>query len=196
MNKVYLVLGSIGSGKSVISDFLLSHQEFSQIEYIGSDAYKKKYFDSQGEKKKRGYRCADELVFARMEQVCLSGQDFLFELCPTNLNKIRTLKSICSNVNYQIVSFFIGTNNVNINVSRCKARESAGGDTVDETKIKKRYFEALTHILELLRMSETMYFVDNSNEIPLLVASILGDKIHVFRDNCTWFNNYVTAKLI
>lgn len=196
MSTVYLILGSIGSGKSTVSDFLCSTIELGNTEYIGSDIYKKKYFDIEVSQSSRGYRCADELVFKRIEQICLEGQDFIFELCPTNSNKIRTLKSICKQAGYNVVSFYVGTNDVQINITRCTDREINGADVVDKTKIKKRYFDSMKHILELIRMSKKMYFVDNSDSVPKIVGYTEVNNIYLIDGSCQWLKTYVVDKLV
>jgi len=196
MRTALIVLGSIGCGKSTISEYLMSTPDFKQFEFIGFDIYKKKYFDSDVKKDKRGYRCADELAFQRIDQVCSDGLDFLFEFCPTNRNKFRSIKSICTKYGYHIIAVFIGTNNAIINLSRCKERISRGADLVSETKIKKRYFESMSNILEIIRMSDITFFIDNSAEYPKLIAQIAQYKVYVYDRNCLWFKTNVLSKLI
>ena len=195
MNTVYLILGSIGSGKSVVADFILSDRTFEKIEYVGSDLYKRTYFNQEIEFNKIGYRCSDELAFYRIEQICRSKNDFIYELCPTNLNKIETLKYIIQKYNYKIIAFFVGTESEEINVKRCENREKDGGDIVPVEKIKKRYSEALSRVIEFIDLAEKMYFIDNSKETPQIVSSIIDNKIELFDENCIWFNTNIVQKL-
>lgn len=195
MNTVYLILGSIGSGKSVVADFILSDRTLGKIEYVGSDLYKRTYFNQEIEFNKIGYRCSDELVFYRIEQICQSKNDFIYELCPTNLNKIETLKYIIRKYNYKIIAFFVGTESEEINIKRCESREKDGADLVSVEKIKKRYSEALSRVIEFIDLAEKMYFIDNSKETPQIVSYIIENKIEVFDENCIWFNTNIVQKL-
>lgn len=196
MKTVYLILGSIGSGKSVVADFILSNKIFENIEYVGSDIYKKKYFDLDVGIDERGYRCADELVFHRIEQICKSESDFMYEFCPTNLNKIQTIKHLVQKYNYKIISFFIGTESKEINVERCKSREKNGADEVSEEKVIRRYSEALNRVIEITDFSSKMYFIDNSQDIPKLIAYLLDGELKILDSTCKWFKNNIQKKII
>ena len=196
MKTAYLVLGSIGSGKSVFADFILSDATFENIEYVGSDMYKKKYFDSDVKIDKRGYRAADELVFYRIEQICTSGNDFVYEFSPTNLNKIETIKHILKKYNYKIVAFFIGTENQEINVTRCKNREQNGADRVPEEKVRRRYSDALNRVIDIVDLSQKTYFIDNSKETPKIVAHLTDNNLIILDNTCKWFYHNIKPKLI
>ena len=193
---IYLILGSIGSGKSVVADFILSDPAFKNIEYVGSDIYKRVYYNRDIKVDKRGYRCSDELVFHRIEQICQSKDDFVYEFCPSNLNKIETLKYIMRKYNYKFTAFFVGTENQDINIKRCKSRETKGADTVSEEKIRRRYSEALNRIIELIDLAEKMYFIDNSKDTPRIISHIANNKIEILDHTCKWFNNNIAQKLI
>lgn len=196
MSTIYLILGAVGSGKSVVADFILSDRAFLNMEYVGSDIYKKVYFDRDVNIDKRGYRCADELVFYRIEQICQSKNDFLYEFCPTNFNKIETIKYILRKYDYKIVAFFVGTESKEINLIRCKGREKEGFDEVSEEKIRGRYNDALIHVIELIDLAEKMYFIDNSKIIPQIISYIVNNNIEILDDTCKWFKNNIEQKLI
>jgi len=196
MKTVYLILGSIGSGKSVVADFLLSDHTFDNIEYAGSDMYKTQYFDYDVSVDKSGYRCADELMFYRVEHICKSDNDFVLEFCPTNLNKIETVKYILRNYNYNVVTFFVCTESRDINVSRCKSREGKGADQVPEAKIKSRYDDVLNRAIEIVDLSDKTYFIDNSKDVPKVVAFLGEEQLIVLDGSCVWFTNNIEKKLI
>ena len=173
MKTVYLILGAIGSGKSLIADFILSDPIFKNVEYVGSDIYKKKFFDQDSKNKKSGYRCADELAFHRIEQICKSKADFFYEFCPTNSNKIETIKYLLRKYGYTVKAFFIGTENKEINVNRCLLRERGGGDSVSVEKVRNRYDEALIRVIEMADFSHKMYFIDNSAKFILNMEQVI-----------------------
>lgn len=194
---IYLVLGAIASGKSTVSKKILSND--SEIEYVCADVYKKSLFDisvSGENASKIGYRCADELLFFRIEELCAKGESFILEFCPTNRNKFETIKYYAKLYKYQIVSYFVGTDNVNINLSRNQEREKNGGDHVPEQKIKIRYEDAFNSILEIMCISKMVYFIDNSNEQHKVVACVDKRTVSVFEQDCYWFKNRVKKKII
>ena len=195
MKVAYLVVGSIGSGKSVVADFLLSDLHFKDIEYLSSDIYKTQFFDTDVNVDKRGYRSADQLVFSRLEQICKHGRNFVFEFCPTNLNKIETTKYMLRKYTYNITTFFVATENKEINVDRCRRRENAGADKVTERKIRNRYDEVMNRALEMVDLSNRIYFIDNSKEVPKIVARLTGHSLLLLDDSCKWFQQYIFEKL-
>jgi predicted ABC-type ATPase len=196
MRTAYLVVGAIGSGKSALADFLLSRPPLDTLEYVGSDVYKQRFFPTIGHDYKRGYRCADELAFHRLEQLCIAAKDFLFELCPTNPNKMQTLRQLLSKYHYSVVSFFVATERSDINIERCKNRQGGGGDPITAEKIRSRYALALNRALEIIDLSVRIYFVDNSGGAPTLVAVIIGNKISVLNDACGWFKTHIQNRVI
>jgi len=151
---IHMVLGSIASGKSSISKKILSNN--SNIEFICADLYKTAFFDisvSKDDQSKVGYRCADELLFYRIEELCTEGNDFILEFCPTNRNKFETIKYYAKRYGYKIISYFVGTDNVNINILRNHNRELDGYDYISEQKVKARYEDAFNSILEIMCIS-------------------------------------------
>lgn len=189
MKRIFIILGAIGSGKSVISDFLLSLDFFNGIEYVGADIYKKKFFNYDVSVDKRGYRCADELMFNRIEQLCISSSDFMLELCPTNKNKVDTIIDIIKKYEYEITTFYIGVNDVAKNIERCEQRVQMGYDPIDQRKVKKRFIDAQNGLLNFCYVSKILYFVDNSDETPKVVAKYWDDKCCIYTSDCAWFKN-------
>lgn len=196
MKTCYLIVGAIGSGKSAIADVVLSDPALQHVEYIASDSYKKKYFDQTKSADNRGYRCADELVFVRIEQLCRTEHDFAYEFSPTNPNKIETIKHLLQKYNYAAVVIFVGTESRDINLARCRLRETRGFDAVSEDKIKNRYDQALSRALEMLLLATKTYFIDNSQQVPKVVATVVGNEFAVFDPACRWFRKHVQQKLI
>lgn len=190
---VYFIFGSIGSGKSEVAKRLLCSNKFKDLIYIGSDAYKYKFFNQRNLEKK-GYRCADELAFLVMKEACRNGKSFMYELCPTNHNKIESIKHLINEYNYKTIGFFVGTNNVNINLKRVIQRTNEGKDEVLEEKVKERYNDALGRVLELLSITNILYFIDNSkdndndNESMKVISRYKNNVFEIYDTNCDWFN--------
>lgn len=195
MRTAYLIVGPIGSGKSAIADFILADEALKTLEYVGSDVYKSTLFEKETDHSKTPYRCADDLAFYRIEQICKTGQDFLYEFCPTNPNKLETIKYLLRKYGYSPVSFFVCTESEEINVGRCENRERKGADAVPVEKIRSRYGQALSRALELIQLSRKIYFIDNSGEMPKMIACITDNALSLSDGNCRWFEKHVKRKL-
>lgn len=196
MKTSYLIVGAIGTGKSAIADVILSDQTLQHLEYVASDAYKSKYFSQAKAGDNRGYRCADELAFFRIEQLCKAGTDFAYEFAPTNSNKIATIKHLLHEYSYTAVVLFVGTETRDINLTRCNTREATGLDAVPRDKIKSRYDQALNRAVEMMLLAQKTYFIDNSQQIPKVVATVVGNELAVFDPACRWFKKHIQQKLM
>lgn len=194
-----MILGSIASGKSYVSNQILSTNK--EIEYLCSDEYKEKLFsnlkdiDGDDTQSLKAYRCSDELLFYRISKLCRDGVDFIVEFCPTNRNKLDTIKFYARLYHYDIISYFVGTDDVVINLERYKKREASGGDPVSEEKIRSRYSSAFNSVLEIINISKTTCFIDNSTDHIRLIAIQKGNAFYMYDNDCTWFNNQIRYKI-
>lgn len=194
---IHLVLGSVASGKSSISKKILSNN--GDVEFLCADLYKSAFFNTLVTKdcqNKVGYRCADELLFYRLEELCIEGKELILEFCPTNRNKFETIKYYAKQYSYNIISYFVGTDDVNLNIQRNVKRELEGCDYVSIQKIKSRYDNTFNSILEIMCISKKVYFIDNSDEKFRVVALLSKKTFHIFELDCEWFNNKVKKKII
>jgi predicted ABC-type ATPase len=191
MNTIYLVAGSIGTGKSTFtSSFFIG----SDMEYISSDAYKKCFFDYSNVNLKDGYRCADKLVAYKLEDKCKKSEDFIYEICPTSTEKILYLKELVLKYQYKIISFFLATDDVDINIKRVENRINIEkGDPIPVEKTHNRYYRSLNSISDIVHISETVYFIDNSSIIEV-VACIKEQNLHLFKHS-NWLNTFFINKL-
>ena len=195
-HKMYLVLGAIASGKSYISKHIL--QELPDIEYLCADSYKVNYFDyrTPSDNSIKAYRCADELLFYRVDKLCHDGVDFILEFCPSNRNKFDTIKFYSQMHKYDVISYFVGTDNVEINLERAHQRIEQRGDSIPDDKISSRYLSAFNSILEIINISKSTCFIDNSEDNPKMIAIQKKNRFHILMNDCEWFNKRVKRKII
>lgn len=195
-HKMYLVLGAIASGKSQVSKQIL--QESSEIEYLCADSYKTIFFNYQtsSDNSIKAYRCADELLFYRVDKLCHDGVDFILEFCPTNRNKFDTIKFYSRMYKYDVISYFVGTDDIEINLRRAHQRIEQGEDPVSDDKISSRYQSAFNSILEIINISKSTCFIDNSGEIPKMIAIQKKNRFHILMNDCEWFNKRVKRKIL
>jgi predicted ABC-type ATPase len=135
-----------------------------------------------------------------MKKTFRDGMDFMYELCPTNYNKIESLKNMLNEyAQYRIVGFFVGTEDVQTNIKRVTGRENKGADSVNNVKITRRYSDALSRVLELLDFVDTLYFIDNSTDDEngiRVVSKYQKHKFNMYVDNCRWFNKMIRDKIL
>lgn len=190
MNTIYLVLGSIGTGKSTLAKELFMGLN---LDFISSDLYKKMFFHENAQLS-TGYKKADLLADYKLEANCKNKVDFVYELCPTNGMKIERIIDLKVKYKYKFISFIVGTNNVDINITRTQNRYDIGkADYVPAEKVVSRYSLAFENMPTLVKQSEKCYFIDNS-EYYKPIAYLSNEMLHLF--NFTeWFNNFLLNKI-
>lgn len=193
---MYLILGAIASGKSQISKQIL--QESPDIEYLCADNYKTTFFNyrATSDDSIKAFRCADEMLFYRVDKLCHDEIEFILEFCPTNRNKLDTVKYYSRMYKYDVISYFVGTDNVEINLERAHHRMEQGGDSISDDKICSRYQSAFNSILEIINISKSTCFIDNSGDFAKMVAIQKKNRFHVLANDCEWFNKRVKRKIL
>ena len=146
------------------------HFQTTLFEYISTDCYKKLFFDYYGHDLLKGYHKGDLLVQYKLEKNCKNNSDLIYEICPTNIDKINFIKYLLKTYNYKIVSFIIGTDDVT-----------------------SRYYTTMTNLSIILNISNKTYFIDNSIKIKK-IAYFENNTMHIFAHNI-WFDEFVVNKI-
>ena len=84
------------------------------------------------------------------------GEDFTFETVLSTDRNIKLLKK-AKEKGYFLRCIYVLTSNPEINKTRIDIRESMGGHTVPEEKIKSRYYKALDLIPELVEICDIVH---------------------------------------
>ena len=173
--EIIVFAGPNGSGKSTVTQYAKVIQP-----YINADEIK------------RANNCSDleaAQLAELMREKCVSEKtSFTFEtvLSTTrNLNLLRRAKE----AGFFIRCIYVLTENPDINVSRVKSREQAGGHGVPEDKVRSRYKKALDLIPELIQVCDILHIYDNS-KIPFRIFK--KRKIQYF----FWENEFWTKEKI
>ena len=96
-------------------------------------------------------------------------------------------------MDFFIRCIYVLTVNPDINVTRVKSREQAGGHGVPEDKIRSRYQKALKLIPELLSVCDVLHIYDNST-IPFRIFKKRKTQ-YFFWENESW-NKEKIEKLV
>lgn len=152
--EIIVFAGPNGSGKSTITQYAKVVQP-----YINADEIK------------RANNCSDleaAQIAESMRNNCVDKKiSFTFETVLSTTRNLDLLKRAKEN-GFFIRCIYVLTVNPDINVTRVKSREQAGGHGVPEDKIRSRYQKALTLIPELLSVCDVLHIYDNST-IPFRI---------------------------
>ena len=85
---------------------------------------------------------------------------------------------------YFLKCIYVLTSNPNINKYRVDIRESMGGHTVPEEKIRSRYYRALNLIPELVKICDIVHIYDNT-KIPFRIFKKRKD-VYFYWENKYW----------
>jgi predicted ABC-type ATPase len=78
------------------------------------------------------------------------------------------------NRGFEIVLIYIGTENVEINLSRIANRVLAGGHDVPEQDVRRRYKRSFANLLTAITRSHHAILFDNSAEDGYRLVAVLG----------------------
>ena len=147
--EVIVFAGPNGSGKTTITRMAKTIGI-----YINADDIKKSSLCSDLEAALK----AEELRESMVEQ----GKDFTFETVLSTDRNLKLLKK-AKEKGYFLRCIYVLTSNPEINKTRIDIRESMGGHTVPEEKIKSRYYKALDLVPELVEICDIVHIYDNTN---------------------------------
>lgn len=95
---------------------------------------------------------------------------------------------------YYLTGYFIGINNVLINIERVRMRVQKGGHNIPENLIRKRYTESIDNLLSIYKCFDELHIIDNSNTYYQLQTSIYqGQLIHHANSIESWVQNLINA---
>lgn len=150
--------GPNGSGKSTLADEIKA-AGYSLDNYINADEIER---GVQGGTREERSRKAMAEAERRRRSHMARRESFSFETVMSHPSKIETLRT-ARHLGYEVVLYFVATDNVEINVERVKARVAAGGHDVDEARIRARYQRALHLVFSAVRVAERSVIFDNTS---------------------------------
>lgn len=173
--EIIVFAGPNGSGKSTITQYAKVIQP-----YINADEIK------------RANNCSDleaaQIAESMREKCVEENKSFTFETVLSTERNLNLLKR-AKQKGFFIRCVYILTVNPDINVSRIKSREKAGGHGVPEDKVRSRYKKALALISELLPVCDILHIYDNS-KIPFRIFKKRKAQ-YFFWENEDWPKNKI-----
>ena len=146
--EIIVFAGPNGSGKTTITRMTRTVGV-----YINADNIKKSSLCSDLEAAVK----AEELRESMLDK----HEEFTFETVLSTDRNLKLLKK-AKEKGFFIRCIYVLTSDFKINVARVRMRESMGGHTVPEDKIKSRYYKALKLIPELIEICDIVHIYDNT----------------------------------
>ena len=168
--EIIVFAGPNGSGKTTITRMARTIGV-----YINADDIKKSSLCSDLEAAVK----AEEL----REEMFEKGKDFTFETVLSTDRNLKLLKK-AKEKGYFLRCIYVLTSNPEINKTRIDIRESMGGHTVPEEKIKSRYYNALDLVPELVEICDIVHIYDNTN-VPFRIFKKRKD-VYFHWENKYW----------
>ena len=166
MPKLYVISGCNGSGKTTASYTLLP--EMWKCKYfVNSDEFAKGLSPFDPDKASLS---AGRFMVMRIKYLLDRKEDFCIETTLSSRTLTNTIE-IARQYGYSITILFFWIENVELAISRVKARVTAGGHNVPEATIRRRYRSGLRHFFEdYMPMSDRWMLADNTTVPFKLVA--------------------------
>ncbi len=179
MNKLYVIAGCNGAGKTTASYTILP-EILDCEEFVNADEIAKGLSPFRPDK--AGIQ-AGRLMLQRIKSLITKGQDFAFE---TTL-ATKSYKNFVSDARgngYSVTLIFFYLNSQDLAVKRVETRVKEGGHDIPEKVIRRRYENGLNNFFKIFKsMVDEWMFVENSGEPYKLIAQKTKTEEKVYIDH-------------
>lgn len=174
--KLIIIAGPNGSGKTTITEQLLSHEWGDECIYINPDNIARDKFGDWNSED--AVLKAAKFATEQRYQLLDSGKSVVFETVLSSDEKLEYIKK-AKEAGYFIRVFFVCTESPSINAARIAGRYMEGGHSVPIEKIVSRYGKSIVNCKRLAMLVDRLYVYDNSieNQPARLLFRIAGGKI-------------------
>lgn len=185
---VFLV-GANGSGKSTLRNYLnLTDIQTNIDPDVLNRIYKNRYPDTF-------FIESAKQALTMYKQGIASGVNICIE---STLAGHGTIERIirAKKHGYFIVAYFVGLNDVELNLERIKQRVAAGGHNIPEKNVRKRFTESINNIIKVKDYFDELHIIDNSQDSYSLQFSKYGTNTVQHSPNIeAWVNNFICKLL-
>ncbi|MCQ2181898.1 MAG: zeta toxin family protein [Bacteroidales bacterium] len=157
--KLIIIAGPNGSGKTTVTEQLLSHEWGDDCVYINPDNIARDLFGDWNSAS--SVLKAAEYSTAQRYELMEQRRNIVFETVLSSDEKIVYIKK-AKECGYFVRIFFVCTESPSINAARIADRYIAGGHTVPIEKIVSRYGKSIANCAKVMKLVDRMYIFDNS----------------------------------
>lgn len=166
MNKLYIIAGCNGAGKTTAS-FTILPEILDCKEFVNADEIAKGLSPFQPEK--AGIE-AGRVMLNRIKHLLSAHENFAFETTLSTRSYVRLIET-AKNLNYDVTCLFFWLESESLAVSRVATRVKEGGHNIPKETIIRRYHKGLKNFFDLyLPILDNWLFVNNSGETYEVVA--------------------------
>lgn len=159
--KLIIIAGPNGSGKTTITEQLLSHEWGDECIYINPDNIARDKFGDWNSED--AVLKAAKFATEQRYQLLDNGKSVVFETVLSSDEKLEYIKK-AKEAGYFIRVFFVCTESPSINAARIVGRYMEGGHSVPIEKIVSRYGKSIVNCKRLAMLVDRLYVYDNSIE--------------------------------
>lgn len=145
MPDVILIAGPNGAGKSTLAPALL-RDTLNIPEFVNADTIAEGLSAFAPEDASFD---AGRVMLGRLHDLAEEGKDFSFETTLASRFYAGWLRALRESSGYQVSLVFLWLENVDIAIQRVAARVAAGGHSIPEETIRRRYDRGLRNLFEL-----------------------------------------------
>ncbi len=179
MPSLYILAGANGSGKTTWY-FTALEQNFipKNLPFINVDLIVRK--ELSGGYSEENYAQAANVARDRIAKCLESNVDFMIEsnlALQSEYTWVENLKK----KGYEIILYFLGTDDLQINYERVNNRIKEGGHSVPENIISHRYKIGLSYLRSKILIFNQVFLIDNSFAFPRKMAEIDNAKL-IFKE--------------
>ena len=172
----YIIAGPNGAGKTTFATRFLPHYADCR-NFINPDLFTRALspFDPDA-----GLLQAGRIVLARIDEFTKAKTDFAFETTLSGRAYVQVIHRLRAE-GFQVRMFYLWVQSLELTLLRIRDRVKRGGHNVPELDLRRRFPRTLRNLFTLYRpLLHTLYFIDNSADIPRLIFEEKAGKTSVF----------------
>lgn len=161
MKKLFLFAGVNGAGKSTLYTDVLIDPDIKNSYRINADEIaRKKGWDWR---EAATDRKAFLVEIKELSRAIKSGKDINLETTfAGRINSITRLLNRIKSNNYKIFLYYVGVSNYELAIKRVHERVKKGGHGIADDLVKRRYFESMNNLKEMINYFDEVNIFDNT----------------------------------
>ena len=171
-NKLYIIAGANGSGKSTIAKELLKNEDLA---FLNADDIAKGLSPDNIEKVKI---TAGKKLFEELNELFLVRKSFAIETTLSGAVHIKTIRR-AKEAGYKVYLLYVYLDNVEMCIERIKARVKQGGHFIPDDDVRRRYIRSLNNFRNVYKDLADGWFLYYNGMETAAVANSEGAKTEI-----------------